>query len=86
MQCFQKDEACSSISAEVLRVGKLPKKKPTLAKLYVMVWVELMYELWLSRCHRLYGIKNISSQQAARNVLFRVSVRVGELEKNLLLI
>lgn len=48
------DRKAYSIQGECLRVSKIARKKSTGARVYLILWAELLYEVWLMRCRVMY--------------------------------
>lgn len=80
MKPFIEDKQALNISSDLMRVSSIAKKTSPVARLYVMVWVELMYQIWLNR-YKVYFHQVTSLHILAKEALFRVAFRVNEQEQ-----
>lgn len=60
MAIFEYDSAQGTIQEEVIHVSKVAAKKYLAARVYVVVWSEFMYELWLCRRLVVYQSKQFN--------------------------
>lgn len=75
---FNEDKVAPTFIEEIARVNRICGKKSSAAKAYVVVWTEMVYEVWQSRCVKVFQAQIKSPEQAARLVLFRSSVSCNE--------
>lgn len=79
------DVVASSLTEEVLRLGKTALKKTVTSRVYVSIWTELMYMIRITRCNIVYQSVPIVPKVVARRVVFNTTIRLDDYHKVVLL-
>lgn len=78
------DQPASELAQEVQRVAKIAKKRILAAQTHVVVWSEIMYQIWRLRCLAVYQNLIRPLEAVQREVLFHAATRLPA--KSMLLI
>lgn len=72
------DKRSSVLGEECIRVNRMCKRKSCIAKLYAVLWSELMYETWCQICKASVHKSKVDVRVARHNILFRASIVCNE--------
>lgn len=70
MNIFNEDTMERCILRDIERVARIDAKKNNMAKLYAMVWTDLQYAIWISRCKMVYSGRARSVENSTREAFF----------------
>lgn len=81
MKNLQVNTSSKDLESEINRMSKVAKKRYVMAKLYVALWLECLYEIWIQRCIMVFQNVSETPSQAANHVIFRVAIKVDEVAR-----
>lgn len=70
MKVFSTYAISSTLNQEITRLSKIASKKIITVKVYVALWTELMYAIWITRCNYVYQNRPISPKYVSRTIVF----------------
>lgn len=83
LQYIQK-QPLANTSLELDCVIKKARSKKSLDKAYIMLYTESVYAIWLQRNNKVFKNTLLASNLLVKEIIFRVSCRCCELERQLL--
>lgn len=76
----------NTIEQEIKRLNGAARKKSLVAKVYVMLWTEFVYLIWVRRCKSIFKEDEaMDSKTLAARIIFNTASRCTEIEKVLLI-
>jgi hypothetical protein len=85
MAIFRYVQQQRNLEDEVQMLVRISKKKTMRAKLFVMLWTEMLYMVWLQRNEKVFRGHVLSCDPVCRQILFRVACRAADSMRQLMI-
>lgn len=73
MRRFEYDNCCVELDEECIIIAKISKERAYSAKVYCVLWCEVMHEVWIQRCAKIYKGVFLAADQAMKQVVFHAA-------------